>query len=72
MAKQSVIPILPPAQAAPAPSVPPPVRWPQNPLPLIIPCHRIVRKDDSLGGFSAPGGLDTKKRLLNLEGCELF
>jgi methylated-DNA-[protein]-cysteine S-methyltransferase len=39
----------------------------KNPLPLIIPCHRILRKDRSLGGFSAPGGVDTKKRLLDLE-----
>lgn len=39
----------------------------KNPLPLIIPCHRILRKDGSLGGFSAPGGIDTKKRLLDLE-----
>lgn len=39
----------------------------KNPLPLIIPCHRVLRKDGSLGGFSAPGGIDTKKRLLELE-----
>jgi len=38
----------------------------QNPLPLIIPCHRVIASDGSLGGFSA-GGLDTKRRLLNLE-----
>jgi methylated-DNA-[protein]-cysteine S-methyltransferase len=44
----------------------------QNPLPLIIPCHRILRKDGSLGGFSAPGGLHTKKRLLNLENPAIF
>lgn len=39
----------------------------KNPLPLIIPCHRVLRKDGSLGGFSAPGGIQTKKRLLELE-----
>ena len=44
----------------------------QNPLPLIIPCHRIIRKDGSLGGFSAPGGLAAKQRLLNLENSVLF
>lgn len=44
----------------------------QNPLPLIIPCHRIIRKDGSLGGFSAPGGLTAKQRLLNLENPGLF
>lgn len=38
-----------------------------NPLPLIIPCHRILRKDGLLGGFSAPGGVATKQRLLELE-----
>ena len=41
----------------------------KNPLPLIIPCHRVLRKDGSLGGFSAPGGVMIKKRLLALE-CE--
>ncbi|NLK41399.1 MAG: methylated-DNA--[protein]-cysteine S-methyltransferase [Planctomycetes bacterium] len=39
----------------------------KNPLPLIIPCHRVLRKDGSLGGFSAPGGLKMKEKLLNLE-----
>jgi O-6-methylguanine DNA methyltransferase len=37
-----------------------------NPLPLIVPCHRVVAHDASLGGFS--GGLKTKRRLLELEG----
>jgi O-6-methylguanine DNA methyltransferase len=37
-----------------------------NPLPLIVPCHRIVGQDASLGGFS--GGLPTKRKLLTLEG----
>ena len=37
-----------------------------NPLPLIVPCHRIVAQDASLGGFS--GGLRTKRKLLLLEG----
>jgi methylated-DNA-[protein]-cysteine S-methyltransferase len=39
----------------------------KNPLPLIIPCHRVVRSDGSLGGFSAYGGIETKKKMLNLE-----
>ena len=39
----------------------------KNPLPLIIPCHRIIRGDGKLGGFSAPGGTDLKARLLKLE-----
>jgi methylated-DNA-[protein]-cysteine S-methyltransferase len=40
----------------------------RNPLPLIVPCHRIVAKGKGLGGFSAPGGVATKIRLLRLEG----
>ena len=42
----------------------------KNPLPLIIPCHRIICSDGKLGGFSAPGGISLKKRLLALEGIE--
>ena len=38
-----------------------------NPIPLIIPCHRVLRTDGSLGGFSAPGGVDTKQRMLRHE-----
>ena len=38
-----------------------------NPVPVIIPCHRVVRSDGSMGGFSA--GLEWKKRLLALESC---
>jgi methylated-DNA-[protein]-cysteine S-methyltransferase len=41
----------------------------KNPLPLIIPCHRVLRADGKMGGFSAPGGTNMKKRLLALE-CE--
>lgn len=37
-----------------------------NPLPIVIPCHRIIGKDGSLTGFG--GGLDLKRRLLELEG----
>lgn len=37
-----------------------------NPMPIVIPCHRIVAQDASLGGFS--GGLTTKRKLLTLEG----
>jgi methylated-DNA-[protein]-cysteine S-methyltransferase len=43
----------------------------KNPLPFIIPCHRIIRNDGSLGGFSAPGGKDTKVRLLRHEKATL-
>jgi methylated-DNA-[protein]-cysteine S-methyltransferase len=39
----------------------------KNPIPLIIPCHRVIHSDGSLGNFSAPGGTATKKMLLELE-----
>ena len=41
------------------------VGW--NPICIIIPCHRVVRKDGSLGGFSMKGGIETKKILLGIE-----
>jgi len=40
-----------------------------NPVPLLVPCHRVVAGDGSLGGFS--GGLPNKKRLLKLEGVRV-
>ena len=40
----------------------------RNPLPLVIPCHRVLRADGSLGGFSTPSGIEDKERLLRLEG----
>jgi len=39
----------------------------KNPIPLIIPCHRVIRSDGSIGNFSAQGGQNLKKRLLDLE-----
>ncbi len=39
-----------------------------NPMPIAIPCHRVVGRDGRLHGFSAPGGLATKAWLLRLEG----
>lgn len=38
-----------------------------NPFPPIVPCHRILAASGKSGGFSAPGGVETKMRLLNLE-----
>ena len=38
-----------------------------NSIPLIIPCHRVIKSDGNLGGFSAKGGINLKKRMLNLE-----
>ena len=40
----------------------------RNPIPVIVPCHRILAAGHRIGGFSAPGGADTKQRLLALEG----
>jgi methylated-DNA-[protein]-cysteine S-methyltransferase len=41
----------------------------RNPVPLVVPCHRVVAADGRLGGFSAPGGVATKRRLLAIEGA---
>lgn len=41
----------------------------RNPLPLLIPCHRVVRSDGSLGGYSLRGGVVLKRRLLEGEGA---
>ena len=38
-----------------------------NRMPLIIPCHRIIRTNGKIGGFSAPGGVELKKKMLQLE-----
>jgi methylated-DNA-[protein]-cysteine S-methyltransferase len=38
-----------------------------NPIPLIIPCHRVLRTDGGLGGFSAPGGIGIKQKMLRHE-----
>lgn len=40
----------------------------RNPVPIVVPCHRVLAAGGALGGFSAPGGVDTKRRLLTLEG----
>ena len=44
----------------------------QNPWPLLVPCHRFIASDGRMTGFSAPGGIKTKLRLLAIEGAELF
>lgn len=41
----------------------------RNPVPVVVPCHRIVGSDGSLHGYSAPGGTDLKQRLLDHEGA---
>jgi len=39
----------------------------RNPTPLLVPCHRVIRGDGHLGGYSAEGGTEVKKRLLDHE-----
>jgi methylated-DNA-[protein]-cysteine S-methyltransferase len=43
----------------------------KNPVPLIIPCHRVLAAGGKIGGFSAPGGSATKVRMLALEGVQV-
>ena len=43
----------------------------RNPFAPIVPCHRIVAAGGRLGGYSAPGGAETKRRLLELEGAAI-
>jgi methylated-DNA-[protein]-cysteine S-methyltransferase len=42
-----------------------------NPVPIVVPCHRVLASDGSLGGYSGRGGLRTKRQLLVLEGALL-
>jgi len=43
----------------------------KNPIPLIIPCHRVLAAGNKVGGFSAPGGSNSKLKMLALEGVDL-
>lgn len=43
----------------------------RNPLPILIPCHRVMGANGALGGYSGEGGLVTKKALMRLEGKEI-
>jgi methylated-DNA-[protein]-cysteine S-methyltransferase len=40
----------------------------RNPFPIIVPCHRVLAASGKLGGFSAHGGIETKRKLLEIEG----
>ena len=44
----------------------------RNPFPILVPCHRVLGANGKLTGFSAPGGLETKRRMLELEGAPGF
>jgi methylated-DNA-[protein]-cysteine S-methyltransferase len=39
----------------------------RNPCPIVVPCHRVLAAGGKIGGFSAPGGVTTKRHLLALE-----
>jgi methylated-DNA-[protein]-cysteine S-methyltransferase len=41
----------------------------RNPIPIVVPCHRVVHSDGTIGGYT--GGLDMKRHLLALEGIEV-
>ena len=43
----------------------------KNPYAPKVPCHRVIRSDGTLGGFSSPGGTKTKKKMLKKEGFSL-
>jgi methylated-DNA-[protein]-cysteine S-methyltransferase len=43
----------------------------RNPVPIVVPCHRVLGASSD-GGFSAPGGVETKRRMLAIEGATLF
>ena len=43
----------------------------KNPNPIIIPCHRVIASDGTIGGYSAEGGVNTKRALLAKEGVYL-
>ena len=43
----------------------------KNPYAPKIPCHRVIRSDGGLGGYSGRGGIKTKKKLLKLEGISI-
>jgi methylated-DNA-[protein]-cysteine S-methyltransferase len=44
----------------------------QNPWPIVVPCHRVTAANGKLGGFSARGGVNTKVKLLAIEGAKVL
>ena len=65
MASSRSAPAMPACRARPA------RRSGSNPVPLVIPCHRILAAGGKIGGFSAPGGSTTKEKMLALEGVRV-
>ncbi|MEM7053004.1 MAG: methylated-DNA--[protein]-cysteine S-methyltransferase [Pseudomonadota bacterium] len=43
----------------------------RNPVPIIVPCHRVLGANGRLTGFSAPGGIETKRKLLEIEDASI-
>ncbi len=43
----------------------------RNPFPIIVPCHRVLAAGGKIGGFSAQGGVTTKRRMLAIEGAQM-
>lgn len=43
----------------------------RNPIPILMPCHRVLGANGKPGGFSAPGGVETKLRMLSIEGAKV-
>ena len=43
----------------------------RNPFPIVVPCHRVLAAGGKIGGFSAEGGITTKRRMLAIEGAQL-
>ena len=43
----------------------------RNPVPIVVPCHRVIKSDGSPGGFSSPGGVDQKCALLEMEAAHV-
>jgi methylated-DNA-[protein]-cysteine S-methyltransferase len=44
----------------------------RNPFPIVVPCHRVLAADGALTGFSSPGGISTKRRMLEIENAPGF
>ena len=63
------MPTLPPRSASPARCARSGTANGSNPVSVLVPCHRVIRSDGSLGGYG--GGLENKKKLLAAEGIAL-